>query len=197
MKTSLISHALRISLAAGLLGGAAILHAQESTQTTQRTSGAVDFSEFGARKGDHEFMIGGSGATNKDLDDSLGGVSFAYGVYFTDTLEGVVRQTINYSNPNDAGQSWNGATRLAIDQHLTQRGAVRPFIGANFGRIYGDAVRDTWAAGLEAGIKYYVQPRTFILAMVEYGWFFQHSDGIDNRFDDGQWNWNVGVGFNF
>lgn len=147
--------------------------------------------------GEHEFTIGGSGASNKEMDNSFGGVAFSYGWYLNPTQELVLRQSINYSNPNVGGQQWNGATRFAFDQHLTAHGALRPFIGANIGGVYGDSVRDTFAAGLEAGAKFYVQPRTFVYAMAEYGWFFRHARSIDNRFSDGQFNWSVGVGFNF
>ncbi len=147
--------------------------------------------------GTREFTIGASGATNKDLDDSFGGVAFSFGQYINETLMVGLRQSLNYNNPDVGGTEYNGSTKIAIDQHLTAHGIVRPFIGANFGRIYGDSVRDTWAAGLEAGAKFYVQERTFIVATVEYGWLFQHSDSIDNTFDDGQLNWSIGVGFNF
>ena len=54
-----------------------------------------------------------------------------------------------------------------------------------------------FAAGLEAGAKFYVQPRTFIYAMVEYGWFFRRVRNVDNSFSDGQFNGGIGVGFNF
>jgi hypothetical protein len=74
---------------------------------------------------------------------------------------------------------------------------MRPFFGVNLGRIYGDTISDTWAAGLEGGAKYYVQPRTFIMAMVQYAWYFDKRDNIDDTFSQGQFLWNVGVGFNF
>lgn len=149
------------------------------------------------RSGEREFTLGGGGATNKDFDESLGGVNFSLGQYLNPTQEVVLRQSINYSNPSNGGQAWNGSTRIAFDQHLTARGALRPFVGVNFGGVYGDSVRDTWAAGLEAGGKYYVQPRTFVYALVEYGWFFRRARNLDDRFNDGQFNWSVGVGFNF
>lgn len=91
----------------------------------------------------HALGIGGSGATNTDLDDSFGGIAFSYGQYISETLAVVLRQSINYSNPNIGSAQWNGSTRIAIDQHVMARGKIRPFIGANFGRIYGDGVRDT------------------------------------------------------
>lgn len=147
--------------------------------------------------GEHEFTLGGSGGSNTDFDSSFGGINFSYGAYINPTLMWSLRQTLNYVNPDRGGIQWNGATRIALDQHLSARGAVRPFVGVNFGRVYGDQVRDTWAAGLEAGAKFYVQPRTFVYAMAEYGWFFQRARGIDNSFKDGQLNFGVGIGFNF
>lgn len=164
-----------------------------SAQTTVSAPGVMTVRTAGER----EFTIGGSGASNKDMDDSIGGVNFAYGWYTTETQQLVLRQTINYSNPSGGGQSWNGATRIAFDQHLTARGPLRPFVGVNVGGVYGDRVSDTFAAGLEAGAKFYVQPRTFIYAMVEYGWFFKDSDDVDDTFSNGQYTWSVGVGFNF
>jgi hypothetical protein len=153
---------------------------------------------FGAARGDNELMIGGGGGTNKEFDSSFGGVNLSYGRYLTDGgLEAGVRQSIDYTNPDNGSQRWNGSTRLFLDQNLAMTGRWRPYLGVNLGRIYGESVSDTWAAGLEGGVKYYVMPRTFVSAGIEYGWYFQHSDAIDNSFDDGQWNWTVGVGFNF
>jgi hypothetical protein len=179
------------TVAAGLLLGA--LTTGALAQTTVATVGDPTARVAGER----EFTLGGSGASNKDFDESFGGVNFSYGWYLNPTQAVVVRQSINYSNPSNAGQSWNGATRIAFDQHLTARGALRPFVGVNVGGVYGDSVRDTFAAGLEAGAKFYVQPRTFIYALAEYGWFFRRARSLDDRFNEGQFNWGVGVGFNF
>lgn len=149
--------------------------------------------------GTREFTLGASGASNKDLDNSFGGASFSYGYFFNEAGEGLIRQSINYSNSDLPGsrQQWNGSTKIAYDQHLAAHGAFRPFIGVNFGGVYGDSVRDTWTAGLEAGAKFYVQSRTFVYATIEYGWFFRHARNLDDRFRDGQFNWTAGVGFNF
>lgn len=152
---------------------------------------------YATKTGLREFTLGGSAAANKDFDNTLGGINFSYGTYINETQEWVLRQSINYANPDRGGASWNGATRLAFDQHLTARGSLRPFVGVNFGGVYGDAVRDTFAAGLEAGGKFYVQERTFIYVMVEYGWFFRRASTLDDGFRGGQFNGGVGVGFNF
>jgi hypothetical protein len=151
--------------------------------------------------GTREFTLGGSGASNSDLNDSFGGANFSFGQYFNETSAWAIRQSINYSNPSSPGsrQAWNGATRFAFDFHFPTRAALRPFVGANIGGVYGDAVRDTWAAGAEAGLKMYVQSRTFVYAMADYGWFFRHAREANDRdrFRNGQFNWSVGLGFNF
>jgi hypothetical protein len=155
--------------------------------------------DWGPKAGDHEFTLGGAGASNRQFSASLGGANLAYGYYFNPAQELSVRQSINYSNPDTPGarQEWNGATRIAFDQHLLSTGIIRPFVGVNFGGVYGRSVQDTWAAGLEAGLKYYVHPQTFIYAVPEYDWFFRHARGINHSFNDGQFNWSLGVGFNF
>jgi hypothetical protein len=149
------------------------------------------------RAGEREFTLGGAGATNPDMNNSFGGVNFSYGWYATENAAWVIRQSINYSNPRVGPTTWGGATRVAYDYHLAPQGALRPFVGANFGGAYGDAIRDTFAAGLEGGVKFYVQPRTFVYTMAEYGWFFRRASGIDRGFKDGQINWSMGLGFNF
>jgi len=147
--------------------------------------------------GEREITLGGAGGSNTDFDSSFGGVNLSFGTYINPNLMWSIRQSINYSNPDVGGTQWNGATRLAFDQHLAARGAVRPFIGVNIGRVYGDAVDDTWAAGIEAGAKFYVQSRTFVYAMAEYGWFFDRARRIDNSFSSGQLNFGLGIGYNF
>lgn len=162
-----------------------------------QTAATSPSTQWGPRAGQHEFTFGAGGATNRDFDNSLGGVNFSFGKYFSDTGVGLIRQSINYSNPSSGDQSWNGSTRIAYDQHLAARGPFRPFVGVNLGGVYGGDVRDTWAAGLEAGGKIYVNQTTFLYVMAEYSWFFRHARSLDDRFDDGQFTWTAGVGFNF
>ena len=154
--------------------------------------------DYGPRAGEKEFTLGGSGGSNRQFSDSFGGANIGLGYFLSDTQEISIRQSINYSNPDVPGarQEWNGSTRLAFDQHFST-GALRPFVGVNLGGAYGKGVTDTWAAGVEAGLKYYVLPHTFVYATPEYNWFFRHASGLRHRFSDGQFNWSVGVGFNF
>lgn len=187
MKPHLKTSLLLLALPAALLA---------QTATTPPDYESPPSAEFGPQTGSTEITLGGGGGSSKDFDDSFGGVNASYGYYFSDTLVGVVRQSINYVNPERGGTSWNGSTRLALDHHFLAHDALRPFVGINAGRIYGDAVEDTWAAGIEAGAKYYVQPKTFIFALVDYAWLFEEANDVEKQFDDGQFFWSLGVGFN-
>lgn len=143
-----------------------------------------------------EFTLGGNGFANNDLNDSLGGLSVSIGKYVSDTLEYSIRQSVNYSNRQNAGKKFNGATFFAVDHHFGQT-ALRPFIGANVGGVYGGGVSDSFGAGLEGGAKYYIQPRAFVFGMLQYAWLFDKIDRFDDRFSQGSYIWNVGVGFRF
>jgi hypothetical protein len=148
-------------------------------------------------RGVRELTFGGSGGSNRSLSDSFGGAAASYGVYFNNEWQGVVRQSLNYRNPRRGGTTWDGSTRLAADYHLTNMGMTMPFFGASFGRIYGSSLRDTWSAGLETGVKYYMQRRVFVFGMAEYNWLFRRTRELDNNFGSGQFIFTTGIGFNF
>lgn len=184
-KTKLIIASASLFLAAAFTANA---------QTTTIPTYESDY--FGARAGDWEFTLGGSGGSNKDFDNSLGGVNFSLGYFLSDTFEVSLRQSINYSNGPGSGADYNGSTFIAIDQHFGT-GKFVPFIGINAGRLYGDNTNETWAAGIEGGLKLYVKPKTFIFALVNYAWTFDDSDDATDNFNDGAVLWTVGIGFNF
>lgn len=167
-----------------------VLSAQPDT-----TTAAPD--QFGLRQaGDWEFTIGGSGMSNNDLNNSLGGVDFSLGRFTTDSLLVSVRQSVSYANGQSSGAKHDGSTFLALDQHFGA-GRLQPFVGINAGGLYGGRTSDTWAAGIEAGVKYYVMPRTFVRALVNYAWTFNDSNSASDNFDNGAFIWSVGAGFNF
>jgi hypothetical protein len=171
--------------------------AQNSTSDTNLTTTQTrDMDDYGARTGDWEFTLGGSGTSNKQLDDSLGGLNFSVGYFLTDTLEVAARQTVNYSNPaGGGGARYDASTFIAVDQHFGT-GRLRPFVGLNVGSLYGDNTSDTWAAGIEGGLKFYVLPKTFLFAIADYAWSFEGSKSPTKNFNDGAFSWSVGVGFN-
>lgn len=193
-KTTLLLASTSLFLAGCLTGSAQTNTADTPVETSSRGYRATD--EFGARQGEWEFTLGGGGGTNKDFDNSLGGVNFSVGVFLTDTLELSVRQAINYTNDSSSDAVYNGSTFVAIDQHFGT-GRVRPFVGFNLGGLYGDTTNDTLAAGIEGGLKIYVLPKTFVFALVNYAWTFNDTDDAADSFDDGALLWTVGVGFNY
>src|SRR5690349_5335228 len=138
-------------------------------------------------QGDLELTLGGNAAGGKDFDGIAGGINGSLGYFLTDELELGIRQTINYTDvntPPNAGGQLNGSTRVFGDFHF-DAGAWQPFIGANIGYVYGDGVADTWEAAPEGGVKYFVNSTTFIFAQVEYQFFFDKADQVDNAFSEG------------
>lgn len=149
---------------------------------------------WGPEAGDWELTLGGNGSNDSDFEAGGFGVSGSLGYFFTKAMELSVRQSISFSDFGSS--SWNGATRAAFDYHF-YLDRIRPFVGANFGGIYGESVNETFAAGLEAGVKWYVKNETFIFGMGEYQWLFDDADSADDAFDDGQFLYSLGIGFNF
>lgn len=190
---STLKNLLRVALFAAPLG----LVAQTTTTTTTTRAYSNDPSDWGPKAGDMELTLGGNGFSNNDLNGSSGGVSGSLGWFLNDTLEVAVRQSVNYANPQGGESTWFGVTRIALDQHILANGAFRPFVGINAGGVYGEDVTESWLAGLETGVKFYVKESTFIYAMVDYGWSFKDGDDADDTFSDGGFTWTVGIGFNF
>jgi hypothetical protein len=146
-------------------------------------------------EGDKEVLLSGSAFNDGDFEGVAIAVNGSVGYFITDNLEGSIRQSLVYDDiANDA--SVNGSTRVALDFHFDLE-AWQPFVGGNFGYVYGDAVNDTFELAPEAGVKWFVNSTTFIMAMVEYQFFFDSGDEVDNGFNDGQFIWSLGIGFRF
>jgi len=149
---------------------------------------------FGPEAKDWELTLGGGGSNDRNFNSGSFALNASLGYYFTKAAELSVRQGVSFSDFGDS--VWNGSTRLAFDYNFDLN-RFRPYLGVNFGGIYGDSVRNTFASGLEAGLKYYVLPKTFLFGSVEYEWLFRSGRHIDNRFKDGEFIYGVGIGFNF
>jgi len=156
--------------------------------------------ELYPRQGEKEFSISGTGLSDRNFDSGSFGVTGDLGWYTRNNMVLGIRQSINYASIEGVriqDDFWNGSTRGYLNLQLSDNRA-RPFIGASFGGIYGDGVKNSSFAGLETGIKYYVQTKTYFLARVEYQFFFSSSSDADNAFkDDGAWAYTVGLGYNF
>lgn len=156
--------------------------------------------QFGPEQDEREFSISGTGNSEQDFDSGSFGVTGDFGWYRGDNLVAGIRQSVNYASI--AGESitddyWNGSTRGYFNyQFLDDR--ARPFLGASLGAVYGDGVNNSAFAGLEGGMKYYVQTKTYFLSRVEYQFLFEGAgDASDSFQDDGVWAYTVGLGYNF
>ena len=146
-------------------------------------------------EGDKEITLSGFAANGPDLDGVNIGANGSIGYFMTDNLELSLRQSLSYTDIG-VDSSLNGSTRVALDFHFDLE-AWQPFVGGNFGYVYGDAVNDTFEAAPEAGVKWFVNSTTFVFAMVEYQFFFDSADDVDSSFEDGQFLWSLGIGFRF
>jgi len=144
---------------------------------------------------DKEITLSGTAANGPDFDGLVAGVNGSIGYFLTDNLELSLRQTVTYTDIG-VGSSLNGSTRLALDFHFDLE-ALQPFVGGNFGYVYGDAVNDTFEAAPEAGVKWFVNSTTFLFGMAEYQFFFDSGNSVSGSFDNGQFVYTLGIGFRF
>ena len=146
-------------------------------------------------EGDKELTLSGNASHSADFDGVFIGANGSLGYFVTDNLELGVRQSLTYTDVG-VDSALNGSTRIVGDFHFDLE-AWQPFVGANFGYVYGDAVNDTFEAAPEAGIKFFVNSTTFIQLGVEYQFFFDQGDDASEAFSDGQFIWSLGIGFRF
>jgi hypothetical protein len=145
-------------------------------------------------QGTWELTLSGQGQSNQDVNAGTAGLGASVGYFVLDQLELLGRQTVSYSDFN-AGTSVLASSAVAVDYHF-DLDRFQPFIGAAVGYNYGDSdVDETFFGGPEAGLKYFVKDDTFIYGLVQYQFFFESTDDIDNNFDDGSFVYGVGIGF--
>ena len=171
------------------------------TDTTRRGGSAYsdvdarDRNIYGPSEGSWEFILGGSGSSDQDFDSNAVAVDATVGYYFTDIFEAGLRQNVTVAG-NEDDQSFNGSSTVFADL-VFDAGKLRPFVGVSLGYLYGDDTENTFIAGPEAGLKYYVKSDAFVYGRVNYDFLFDSGDEIDDRFDDGRFVYTIGIGLNF
>lgn len=148
----------------------------------------------GFTQGDKVLSLGGSGASDDEFVDNDFTFEGSIGYFFTDAWEVALRQGLTFNDVAGDDDEWAAATRVALDYNFDM-GRWWPFVGASFGYIYGDAVEDTFVAGPEVGLRYFVNETTFILGLIEYEFFFEDSDEAEDAFDDGRFVYTLAMGF--
>lgn len=147
---------------------------------------------------DWELRLSGFAQNDVEFDGLTFNFAGSAGYFFSDQLEGGVRQDFNFTDIGDT--ALNGSTGIFVNYHLGDAGGpVQPFVGGSIGFAYGDTVNDTFFAGPEAGIKYFF-PETdqwFIFGQVEYQFFFDDGGEADEALDDGTFVYRLGFGVVF
>jgi hypothetical protein len=144
-------------------------------------------------QGDWVLTLGGSGSSDNDFIDNDFEFDGSLSYFVSDQIGVGVRQGVSFNDVEGSDDDWNASTVVFADFHFNL-GRWQPFIGAEIGYLYGDNVDDTWIAGPEGGVKYFVNSTTFIYGMVEYQFFFEDTDELDSSFDDGQFVYSLGLG---
>lgn len=143
-----------------------------------------------------EFSLGGSGNSDRDFDTSVFSTEMSLGYFFTERLEIIFRQGIGYFDTKGGKDSLNGSSRAGLDIHF-KLGKLMPYIGATMGYVYGDSVTESYIAGPEGGLKFFVNSTTFINGMIAYDFFFEDTDEAEAAFDDGRFVYALSIGFRF
>jgi len=76
-------------------------------------------------------------------------------------------------------------------------GNMRPFLGATIGYIYGDSVKESFIARPEGGLKAFLSESTCLIVAVGYDFIFEDADEANDTFDEGVFNYRLGLGYRF
>ena len=146
-------------------------------------------------EGDVELTLSASAQNDVNFNGFIFNAGGSIGYFFSDQFEGGLRQDFTYTDAGGPGSSSNGGTTVFVNYHFGDRGAqLQPFIGANIGYLYGDTINDTFAAGPEGGVKYFLSDDWFLYASIQYEFFFDNAGSADDNFNDGVFNYRLGIG---
>lgn len=146
------------------------------------------------REGSREITFSGAGESDRKFNNGSLSLEGSYGWYMTERSLISFRQSVNnIGNRHD----WSGSTLVALDYHFSQ-GPMRPFVGANVGLRYGGrSVGDSFAAGVQTGVKYYVSGGAFVFGRAGYSYTFDSVRDVDDAWDSGRWGYAFGTGLTF
>jgi hypothetical protein len=149
------------------------------------------------KQGNFDFTLSGSGTSSAHFDATSVSATGGIGFFLLSFLCVGARQDIGYSD-TATGKDWIASTRGFIDIHIPIA-FLDPFIGANFGYVYGDkdVVEDSFVAGPEAGLRVYLKDDAFLYGMVEYQVLFEDSQEAEDNYKDGRFVYSIGFGLNF
>jgi hypothetical protein len=144
---------------------------------------SVSHAQF--EKGNFTLELSGQGANDKDFDSGSAALNLDLGYFLTNEVSVGLRQGLIWG---DGGSEWGGGTAAYADYTFDLQ-KWQPYVGLNVGYAYGSGVDDSWSAGPEAGVKYFVNSTTFIDFRAAYE--FNLEEGID----EGAFQYGIGIGF--
>ena len=180
-----------------ILTRAAALAAAATTAFAATPSASAQDLFAGYEKGDLEVTFGGTGTSDNDFDNNVISFNGSLAYFFTEGFSLGVRQDVSISDGSgDDDSSWAGAT-VGVANYNFNFGDFVPFVGVTLGYLYGDDVDDTFIAGPEAGLKYFVKDDAFLFGRVNYDFLFESGDEAEDNFDDGRFLYTIGIGLTF
>jgi hypothetical protein len=140
--------------------------------------------------GNWALTLAGNGGNDQDFDGGSVGLSGSLGYFLSKEFEVGLRQGLTWSDAAEGGGGsvWTGDTRVFVDYHFDMD-RWQPYVGAFIGYLYGDVADESWIAGPEVGVKYFVNSTTFIDVNAAYA--FNLEEGLDS----GAFFYGLGIGF--
>ncbi len=119
-------------------------------------------------QGNWDLQLSGNGTASHGGSFNTGSASanVQLGYFMSKEMEVGVRQGLIWA---DGGSAWGGSTAAYFDWNFDMDRWV-PYVGANLGYAYGTSIHDYWAAGPEAGVKYFLNSTTFVNVAATYEW---------------------------
>ena len=156
-----------------------------------------DDDAYGPEQGDVEFTLGANGSNDNEFDNGQFSLGTSLGAFLTDSFELGARHNMTFFDSEDTRATYVATTRAFADYHF-DFDRVQPFVGANLGIRWGDShVDETGTLAPEWGVKFFALEDAFVLAQMEYQWFFEEVDDIGDNANDGQFVYTLGIGMNF
>jgi hypothetical protein len=146
---------------------------------------AMSYAQFEAGNWTLELSGQGTAGTGGSFDTFDASISSQTGYFFTKELQAGLRNAVTWTD----GGSFRGGVVAAFADYHFDMDRWQPYVGANIGYQYGDRTEDSWVAGPEAGIKYFVNATTYIDGIIAYEW------NLNEGPDKGGYFYGVGIGF--
>jgi hypothetical protein len=128
--------------------------------------------------------------TDDDTSSQLAGVEGRIEYLLTPNVPVSFEQALLYGfESEDDGLAGRSAVGIDFQGNL---GALHPYVGANFGGVYGKGVQDGLVAGPEVGLKFDLTERLYLYGKAAYDYQFRNSD-----WDDGIVWGGLGLGGRF